>query len=375
VTAHVSTELTPRVLLVDDRADNLVALHAVLEPLAIELVTAASGAEALISLLDGEFALVVLDVQMPDMDGFETARLIRSRERTRLLPIIFLTAISGELEHHLAGYRSGAVDYVYKPFDAEILRAKVSVLVELWRRGHLIEKQREALAAEIEVVERLNSELQRSNAVLDAFATRAAEELLEPLDALTGYLEVLAAGSHLGSDATGVVARATALANLQRARVAGLLDFARAGEGEVEVKPVDVMIALEEAAARAGWGPMGVTVTVDPRSPTLVWADRLQLVHILELLVQRAVESAGAQHVTVGIRPEAGRVLITLADDGRTPDRTEVAAMFNPTRSDAPLGNVICRRLVERHGGSIWAESREPRGSVVHVVLAGEEPE
>jgi DNA-binding response OmpR family regulator len=375
VTAHPSTELTPRVLLVDDRADNLVALHAVLEPLAIELVTAASGADALIALLDGEFALVVLDVQMPDMDGFETARIIRSRERTRLLPIIFLTAISGELEHHLAGYRSGAVDYVYKPFDPEILRAKVSVLVELWRRGHLIEQQREALAAEVDAVERLNAELQRSNAVLDAFATRAAEELLEPLDALAGYLELLAAGSHLGPDAAGVVARATALANGQRAGVAGLLDFARAGDGEVEVKPVDVLIALEEAAARAGWGPMGVTVTVEPGSPTLICADRLQLVRILELLVQRAVDSAGARNVTVGIRPDVGRVLITLADDGRTPDPSELAGMFNPTRSDAPLGNVICSRLVERHGGSVWAESREPRGSVVHVILAGEEAE
>ena len=114
---------------------------------------------------------------------------------------------------------------------------------------------------------------------------------------------------------------------------------------------------------------------MDPGSPSLIWADRLHLVRILELLVQRAVDSAGARNVTLGIRPEAGRVLITLADDGRTPDRTEVAAMFNPTRSDAPLGNVICSRLVERHGGSIWAESREPRGTVVHVILAGEEAE
>jgi DNA-binding response OmpR family regulator len=361
----------PRVLLVDDRADNLIALQAVLEPLPIDLVPAASGAEALITLLDGEFALVVLDVQMPDMDGFETARLIRSRERTRLLPIIFLTAISGEPEHHLTGYRTGAVDYVYKPFNPEILRAKVSVLVELWRRGHLIERQRQALAEDVIAVERLNAELQRSNAVLDAFATRAAEELLEPLDALAGYLELLVAGSHLGPDAATVVARATALANLQRARVAALLEFAQAGESEVDVKPLDVVIALEEAGARAGWGQMGVNVTVRPESSTLILADRLQLVRILELLVERAVDSAGAHNVTVGVQSEAGRVLVTLADDGRTPATSDVAAMFNPTRSDVPLRNVICRRLVERQGGSIWAERRHPRGTVVHFVLAG----
>ena len=97
----------PKVLLVDDRPDNLLALQAVLEPLDVELVSAGSGGEALAALLAEEFAAVVLDVQMPDMDGFETAQLIKGRERTRLLPIIFLTAISGEPHHHLAGYQAG----------------------------------------------------------------------------------------------------------------------------------------------------------------------------------------------------------------------------------------------------------------------------
>ncbi|HKN89820.1 MAG TPA: response regulator, partial [Acidimicrobiia bacterium] len=106
-----------RVLIVDDRADNLLALRAVLEPLGLDLVEADSGEEALRHLLAGEFALIILDVQMPVLDGFETARLIRGRERTRYVPIIFLTAISGEPEHHLRGYQSGAVDYVYKPLE------------------------------------------------------------------------------------------------------------------------------------------------------------------------------------------------------------------------------------------------------------------
>src|SRR5688572_24602514 len=133
---------TPRVLLVDDRPDNLLALRAVLEPLGLDLVEAGSGEEALRHLLAGEFALIIMDVQMPVLDGFETARLIRGRERTRYVPIIFLTAISGEPEHYLRGYESGAVDYVYKPFEPEILRAKVSVFVELWVRGATIEAQR-----------------------------------------------------------------------------------------------------------------------------------------------------------------------------------------------------------------------------------------
>src|SRR6266852_6798381 len=126
-----AAERRPRVLLVDDRPDNLLALEAVLEPLGLDMTTVTSGEEALRRLLSEEFSLIVLDVQMPGLDGFGTARLIKLREKTRHIPIIFLTAISGAEEHHLEGYASGAIDYVYKPFEPAILRAKVAALVEL----------------------------------------------------------------------------------------------------------------------------------------------------------------------------------------------------------------------------------------------------
>jgi PAS domain S-box-containing protein len=128
---------TPRasILLVDDRPENLVALEATLAPLDCELVTATSGAEALRHLLDGDFAVILLDVQMPELDGFETARYIKQRERTRDIPIIFVTAISKEREHVFRGYEAGAVDYLFKPYDPELLRSKVAVFVELWRAG------------------------------------------------------------------------------------------------------------------------------------------------------------------------------------------------------------------------------------------------
>ena len=130
-----------RLLLVDDRQDNLLALEAVLEPLGLDLTTAASGEEALRRLLNEEFSLIVLDVQMPGLDGFETARLIKLREKTRHIPILFLTAISGAEEHHLEGYASGAIDYVYKPFEPAILRAKVAALLELMEVKERLEKE------------------------------------------------------------------------------------------------------------------------------------------------------------------------------------------------------------------------------------------
>ena len=261
--SNTAEAVRPKVLLVDDRVDNLVLLEAVLEPLGLDLVLASSGAEALGALLEDEFAVVVLDVQMPDMDGFETARLIKGRERTRLVPIIFLTAISNEPHHHLAGYQVGAVDYIGKPFEADILRAKVSVFAELWRRGQLIDAQRAALAEQVKDIERLNGQLERSNAVLDSFAARAAEDLLEPLDAIVGYLELLAdRHPELSTAEDDLVARATKLANAQRERVAALLDYADAGAVRVEVAPVDLAAAIEEACARAGLSLGGATVQI-----------------------------------------------------------------------------------------------------------------
>jgi CheY-like chemotaxis protein len=121
----------PAVLLVDDREENLIALRAVLEPLRCRLVSVHSGEEALKALLQEDFAVVLLDVQMPGMDGFETAELIKGRERTRTLPIIFVTAISKERHHVFRGYSAGAVDYVFKPYEPDILRSKVLVFLEL----------------------------------------------------------------------------------------------------------------------------------------------------------------------------------------------------------------------------------------------------
>lgn len=133
------------VLLVDDRPANLTALEAVLDGLDLRLVRANSGEEALWRLLEEEFALILLDVQMPGLDGFAVASMIRERPATRALPIIFLTALSREASHILKGYQHGAVDYIVKPFDADVLRSKVSVFVELYKMSKLIERQAEVL--------------------------------------------------------------------------------------------------------------------------------------------------------------------------------------------------------------------------------------
>lgn len=134
-----------RILLVDDRAENLLALEAILHGLGHELVKASSGEDALKRLLTEEFALILLDVQMPGMDGFETAIRIKQRERTRDIPILFLTAIDGEAHQAFRGYAAGAVDYLSKPFDPWVLRAKVGVFLELHERRRELTAQAEEL--------------------------------------------------------------------------------------------------------------------------------------------------------------------------------------------------------------------------------------
>ncbi len=138
-----------RILLVDDRPENLLALEAILSSLGQTLVRAGSGEEALKALLADDYAVILLDVQMPGMDGFETAAHVKRRERTRDIPIIFLTAINREPQHAFRGYSAGAVDYLSKPFDPWVLRAKVAVFVELYRKNRQLRDQAELLASQV----------------------------------------------------------------------------------------------------------------------------------------------------------------------------------------------------------------------------------
>ncbi len=138
-----------KILLVDDRDENLVALEAILSSLDQELVSVQSGEAALKALLTDEFAVILLDVVMPGMDGFETATHIKRRVKTRDIPIIFLTAVNADPDYAFRGYAAGAVDYISKPFDPWVLRAKVSVFVELYNKNRQLKEQAELLRARI----------------------------------------------------------------------------------------------------------------------------------------------------------------------------------------------------------------------------------
>ncbi|MEV0582835.1 response regulator [Nonomuraea sp. NPDC050310] len=174
-----------KILLVDDREENLIALEAILSSLDLVPVRARSGEEALKALLGTEFALILLDVRMPGMDGFETAAHIKRRERTRNIPIIFLTVVDSAPDYAFRGYAAGAVDYLTKPFDPWVLRAKVQVFVELYKMHKRLAEQaallREHLAGELPPDEAADAaavlpELSRRLAAVEDEAARVREQ-------------------------------------------------------------------------------------------------------------------------------------------------------------------------------------------------------
>jgi sigma-B regulation protein RsbU (phosphoserine phosphatase) len=259
----------PAVLLVDDRSENLLALEAVLEPLPCRLVAVTSGEEALKALLQDEFAVVLLDVQMPGMDGFETAELIKGRERTRAVPIIFVTAINKERDHVFRGYSAGAVDYVFKPYDPGVLRSKVSVFLELDAKSRAAAHSEAMLRAAFDAAPIGKARVDLDGRIAEvnrAFATLVGRD---PADLRDRLLDSLVHRDEAGADAE----RRTALL---KGRLERYDHETRLVTGDGEEIPCTLSFSL----ARPGSGiPDAVIVqVVDLRERKRAEAEREQLI-------------------------------------------------------------------------------------------------
>ena len=386
----------PIVLIVDDRPENLLALEAVIETLDITVRRANSGEDALRRLLTDEVAVIILDVQMPGLDGFETAAHIKGREKTKRIPIIFLTALSTDSEHMLRGYGSGAVDYVSKPFDPEVLRAKVSVFVDLYRHERVIEEQKSLLALRLEerdraqaALARQTAELERSNAELERFATAIAEDLSEPMYLVAGFLDLLRdqQADRFGEQARWMMEKADLAAQQLFDRVDDLLRYARATDDRSTHTTVDLTQPFDEALRNLAtrMNENEVQVTTDPLP--LVTGDAAQLGRLFTHVIGHAVHQPSTREVHVGVTRQDGEWVFAVRDDGDAIDAADLTAIFSlvPSRrpGDSPTGGrrsravdlPIARRIVEHHGGSIWASALPGRGTSVSFRLpAAEDP-
>jgi len=230
------------ILLVDDRPENLLALEAILADLGQNLVTADSGAAALRCALKQDFAVILLDVQMPDLDGFETAALIRERERSKHTPIIFITAVGKTETEVFRGYATGAVDYIFKPFDPTILKAKVQVFVDLYRTREQLRAYTERLEAEIAERQRAQTQLEVANRELEAFSHSVSHDLRAPLNHIQYFAQALAedASAGLTDQAKDCLTRIQTSARRMSELMDDLLKLARVTRAELRRVPVNL---------------------------------------------------------------------------------------------------------------------------------------
>lgn len=355
------------ILLVDDRPENLIALEAVLEPLSHNLVRASSGEEALKHLLDEDFSVILLDVQMPGMDGFDTAKEIKQREKTRDVPIIFLTAISREPKHAMKGYSSGAVDYISKPFDPSALRAKVSVFVELHEKNELLKLQA--------------AELERSNEELQQFAYIASHDLREPLRVIGGYLDLLKVdfGEMLPPDGLQYIESAMNASVRMQTLIDDLLKYSRVGSGAREYERVDLGLLAKQATENLGKAIEDSKAQVKVDDLPIVKGDPAQLGQVLQNLVGNAIKFCGdtVPWVHISAEREGDKWLVHVSDHGigfDSKDSMRVFEIFQRLHghSEYPgtgIGLAICKKIIEQHGGRIWVDSTLGKGTTFSFAL------
>jgi len=348
-----------RVLVVDDNPSNLVALDAVLSQPDVAVVRAASGSEALARMQEDDHAVVILDVQMPTMGGFEVARRIREEHAGRPTPIIFLTAFDVDPRLLRRAYASGAVDFVTKPFDEDILRAKVAVFVELYRKSREVMHRDELLAT-------LGHELRNPlMSLLSVVEQLGRHEIADPaLARVHGTIRRHAAHLHR------LVEDALEVARFSQRKIG--LRLERVDLGEI----VQHAVELNQAAIDARGTDLRVAL---PPSPILVTGDRTRLAQVVGHLLDNATKfTPRGRPVSIDLCVDGAMAVVRVRDSGRgiTPDH--LRRIFRPfaqadsgdaARGGLGIGLALAKHLVELHGGTITATS-EGTGQGAEFVVA-----
>jgi len=402
-------EELPTVLVVDDNLKNLLALETVLENSSFRLIKAQTGSEALLALMNGNFAAIVLDVQMPDMSGIDLARMIKERKRTQHIPIIFLTAHFLEEHHAVLGYDVGAVDYLTKPINPAVLRSKINVFVDLFRKTRALAEMNMAaeaaeealrvanmeLAARNQALEsaaeehtrRINAEFARAeaeeaNAAKDRFLAMLSHELRTPLSPIMHAVTLLEEGG-CPPELHESIATIRRNVRLEKRLIDDLLDLARIRNGKLHLnsQSVDVHEMLRHAVEICLPELDAHHMRVEKKLEALhtnVLGDPARLQQVFWNLLTNAVKfspEGSAIEVRTSSVDADSRIRIEIADKGVgiPPEKLEsIFGAFEQGEDQAKmglgLGLSICKALVELHGGAIVAQSDEANGGATFVI-------
>jgi signal transduction histidine kinase len=368
-TDYVETDQDATILLVDDRDDKLLALETVLAELGQKVVLARSGAEALRLLLQQSVAVIVLDVNMPGMDGFETAALIRQRQNFELTPIIFISAVNYSETHLARGYSLGAVDYIMSPIVPEIFRAKVSFFVELYKKTEQLRQQAE-IRSRLAQAEAARARAEAANSAKDRFFAILSHELRTPLTPILFCASTLSTDANLPEyarkDLEGLVRNVLLEARL----IDDLLDIARISQGKFKLilEQIDahalldaaIGVCAEEIAERNLHLHRELNATHAD-----VFGDSARLTQLFWNLLKNAAKfTPPGGEITVRTSTVEGSLLIQVIDSGIGIDRAALPKIFNPFEQIQPsqcgglgLGLAISKAIIEQHNGNISASS------------------
>jgi len=384
-----------KLLIVDDLPENLRALDALIRGDGRLVFQASSGDEALALMLEHEFALAILDVQMPGMDGFELAELMRGTERTRNIPIVFVSAAGRELNYAFKGYETGAVDFLYKPLDADAVRSKVNVFVtldqqrrEMQRQMAALERSRQEQETLLRELNQTQEELQRSLRMRDEFMSLVAHELRTPLNTL--FLETQMRSLQLKRGTLATIQPDVFEAMIRRDErqikamirlIDDMLDVSRMRSGQLSIRPaqVELMDLLERVVSDLSLqaAATGSTLSLLPHQPVQGCWDEFRIEQVVVNLLTNALRYGGGQPVEVSVQYAKDTVSIHVRDEGKGIAQTDLERIFEPyergARNGEPkglgLGLYISRQLAISHGGELRVTSKPGEGSTFTLTL------
>ena len=377
------------ILLVDDQPANLVALEAMLQGLGQNLIKAESGREALKWLLTHDFAVILLDVKMPEMDGFETAALIRQRDKSRHTPILFLTAGDNTQTQVVRGYAVGAVDYLIKPVVPEFVRSKVAVFVELAKKNELLRRQARRLAegeqAALELAEtraELVRDLEHKNRELESFSYAVSHDLRAPLRRIDSFSRAVleSQGDRLDEAGRRFLQRVREASQHMSQLIDNVLYLSRVTRAEVRDQEVDLSSIARLILTSHQESEPERKVEVKVRPGVIVSGDGQLLKIVMENLLENAWKFTGRKpesRIEFGVLQQGGETTYYVRDNGAGFDMTYGDRLFGPfqrlhTQGEFPgngIGLATVQRIIHRHGGRVWAEGLVDQGATFYFTL------